>query len=293
MNILISDYFLFIAAILWLIVASLSDLKKREVANWLSFSLIAVALGVRAITSIITLEYSYFLNGLLFAFIFFILANLLYYTKIFAGGDAKLLIALGALFATTPVFASFDNQFNLPFPSIFLLNTLVIASFYGILYSIGLSLQNWNSFKQSFIHLYIKTKIFRAPLLIIIFLSIVLTFLSRRYEFLFFIALVFIFPYLYIFVKAVENTCLVRIVRARDLTEGDWIIHSINIGKKIISPSVDGLSRQDILLLKKHNKKVEVKYGIPFIPVFLITAVISVLFGNLFYILADIMINLL
>lgn len=292
MDVLISDYFLLAVAILWLIFASISDLKKREIANWLSFSLIAIALGIRAITSIITLDYGYFFSGLLFAFIFFILANLLYYTRIFAGGDAKLLIALGALLSTTPAFVSFENPLNLPFPSIFLLNVLIVASAYGILYSAGLALKNLEEFLNSFKNIYQKTKKLRTPLLIAVFFGLMFLLLSRHYELLFFIALIFLFQYLYIFVKSVENACMIKLVKAEDLTEGDWIISQIKAGRRIIMPSVEGLSKEDIILLRKYHKKVEVKYGIPFVPVFLIAIVVSLLFGNLFYVIARFLVSL-
>ena len=293
MDILISDYSLFIIAISWLIFASISDLKKREVANWLSFSLIAVAIGIRAITSVITLDYSYFFNALFFTFIFFILANVFYYTKIFAGGDAKLLIALGALFATKPDFSYFYSPFNIPFPVIFLLNILVVASVYGIIYSIGLALRNHSAFINSFKKVYKKTRFMLILIIFIFMLAIPFFFIIRYYELLLFVALILIFPYVYLLVRAVEDSCMIKEVAASDLTEGDWIINSVKVRGRIINPSVDGLSKEDIALLRKNNKIVAVKYGIPFVPVFLITAVLSVFFGNLFYVIASFLFNLL
>ena len=287
MDVIVSDYLLFTIAIIWLIFASITDLKKREIANWLSFSLLSIALGIRGIFSVMSLKYSYFSYAIFFAFLFFIIANIFYYTKIFAGGDAKLLIALGAVFATKPEFASFDNPFNLAFPVIFLLNNLIVASAYGVLYSSGLAFENRSNFLISLKGVYTKNKRARLPILIMALAGIISFFILRYNEILVITAIIFVFPYLYIFVKAVENTCMVKKISANELTEGDWITHQIKVGNKTINPSAEGLSKDNLDLLRKHHIKLEVKYGIPFVPVFLITAVISVIFGNLFYVIAE------
>ena len=59
--IITADYILTSITLIWLTAACITDLKKREVANWLSFSLIAIALGMRAIASISVGNGNYFL----------------------------------------------------------------------------------------------------------------------------------------------------------------------------------------------------------------------------------------
>ena len=65
--------FIFILALVWLIVASIQDIKKREIPNWLSFSLIVFALAFRALYSVINLDVRFFMYGLLGLGIFFLL----------------------------------------------------------------------------------------------------------------------------------------------------------------------------------------------------------------------------
>jgi Flp pilus assembly protein protease CpaA len=54
------DLFLIILAGIWLVIASLQDIKKREVPNWLNFSLIIFALGYRAIYASINSDLMFF-----------------------------------------------------------------------------------------------------------------------------------------------------------------------------------------------------------------------------------------
>src|SRR3972149_8020331 len=99
--------FLFVLALIWVVFATVQDFRTREVANWLSFSLIIFALGFRFFYSLFALgNFNFFYQGLLGLGVFFIIGNLLYYGKLFAGGDAKLLIALGTILPGTSNFLS-------------------------------------------------------------------------------------------------------------------------------------------------------------------------------------------
>ena len=97
--------FLFVLALIWIMFATVQDIRKREVANWVSFSLIIFALGFRFFYSLFSdMGFDFFYQGLIGFGIFLILGNLLYYGKMFAGGDAKLMIALGAVLPFSVIF---------------------------------------------------------------------------------------------------------------------------------------------------------------------------------------------
>lgn len=286
MNVIfISDILLAVTATIWLFIATIQDIKKREVANWLSFSLIIFAIAVRAIASIISSDAKYFLFGIVSMIILFGIANLFYYLRIFAGGDAKLLTGIGTAFATKPFFApliktNFSNllifPFNAPFLLVFIFNMLFVGSAYGLLFSIFLALKHFNSFKKEFVKVSRKYKwlfllIMLAPLLFILNklpFSIDSTLIIS-------IILIIVFPFLFIFVKAVENSSMILLVDPSKLTEGDWIVKKIMVGRRKIVPRFEGLSLEDISILKKGNKKVMIKQGIPFVPVFLIALLTS------------------
>ena len=101
--------FLSVFALIWLIFASIQDLRTRMVSNWISFSLIIFVLGFRFFYSLFNENFAFFYQGLIGLGIFFVLGNLLYYGKMFAGGDAKLMIALGAVLPFSENF--FKNLF--------------------------------------------------------------------------------------------------------------------------------------------------------------------------------------
>lgn len=256
---------LLIIAAIWLIAASFTDLKNREVANWLSFSLLAIALAIRTAESIIAWNIEPLINSLFGLFIFFIIANLLYYGKVFAGGDAKLLIALGAVIPGTA----------------FLSNLLISGSIYGLAYTIGLGIIKpkavWKEIRKP------KTN----PAYLFLSLAVLLAIgISFKIILLYLLSSIGILLYgIHIFVKSVEKVCLIKRVSPKNLTEGDWLYKSIKVNGKTIKAGFQGLTKKEINILKRANKKVQVKYGIPFIPVFLIAFLITALWNNIFFFL--------
>lgn len=97
--------------------------------------------------------------------------------------------------------------------------------------------------------------------------------------------IVFLLPLLYVYSKAIENSCMIQELFTRQLTEGDWLYERVKVGKKVIKPYWEGLSSEELALLRKYNKKVKIKTGIPFVPAFLIAflALIYVIKNNLLY----------
>ena len=58
-------YFLFFLGLVWTIFAVVQDMKNREVANWLTFSLIGFALAYRGFYSSFSGNWMFFVYGLL------------------------------------------------------------------------------------------------------------------------------------------------------------------------------------------------------------------------------------
>lgn len=259
--------FLIVLGMSWIIFATIQDFKKREVANWLNFSLIVFAIAARFFYSFFANDgFAFFFQGIIGLGIFFVLGNLLYYARVFAGGDAKLMIALGTIL---PFSSNFFT--NLKIYLLFFCLFFILGAVYGLFSSLILVLGNFGSFKNQFskqIKLNKKLFYYSFPLC---FLVLALGFLE--YFFVYFAVLFFIFPFLYTYAKAVEEGIMVSYTDVSKITEGDWLYKDVKIGKKLIKAKWEGLSKDEIKLIKKKFKKVKIKRGIPFVPVFLISFV--------------------
>jgi len=242
--------FLYVFTLVWIIFATIQDLKKREVANWLNFSLIIFVLGFRFFYSLFSAEdFSFFYQGLIGLGIFFGIGNLLYYGKMFAGGDAKLMIALGTIL---PFFSDFNS--NLKVFLTFFIIFLLVGAAYSLGASIFLSFKNFKRFRKEFIKQRKKNKRF---LLGIIFISLILLVLGF-YEKSFVILAIFVFvlPYVYIYVKAVDESCMVKKINTKKLQEGDWLYEDLRFGKKIIKAKWAGVSKKEISFLRRNKSYV-------------------------------------
>lgn len=279
-------HFLVIVAFVWVIFATITDLKKREVPDWLNYSLIVIGLGSRGIYSIITKEGSYILWGLVGFAVFFVFANIMYYTRQWGGGDSKLLMGLGAMFGSFE--GIFGGYHRLPFLFTLLINIFLAGTLYGIIYALFLGLKN-----KAKVFKVIKKEGFKGlgiiSILILVMFILSLVILEGKIAYL--VALLFVFVWVGIFVlylmKIIENKVLYKMLDVSKLTEGDWLGRDVVKNKKVICKSDSvGLTKEDIKKLKRNKiEKVYVKEGIPFVPGFLIGFLVSVFFGDVILLL--------
>ena len=264
------NIFLVVIGLIWIIGAIFQDLRRREVDNIWNFSLIPIALAYRASISIFSGNYWFIINGLIGLLIFLILGNLFYYSRMFAGGDAKLVIALGSVLPL-----SFSWIVNFQLFGLFILLFLLGGSVYVFIWSVALVFINYNKFRKEFIKQFIIYKnLFLISLIIALTwlaVSFILINKGIGYEFFYFSLIIVLFPILFVYSKSVEESCMVRKVNPKFLTEGDWLYEDLYIKGKKIEKNWEGLSKEEIRLInKKYKRKVAVKYGVPFTPSFLI-----------------------
>ena len=266
-----TEIFLFALAFIWLCVASFQDIKKREVANWLSFSLILFALAFRAFYALLNNNLWFFLNGLIGLAMFYVLANIFYYGRLFAGGDAKLLMAIGVVL---PIFDSFLS--NIAFILIFIFGFLAAGSVYALVYTVFLVLRRKKEFVKEIKAQFRKNKmLFFVCFILAVLAFIAVSFLDERLFFIFPL-LVFLVPFLYSYAKAVEEACMIKNVKTSELTIGDWLYKDVKAGRAIIKKDWQGLDEKQIKLLRRYKKNVMIKQGVPFVPSFLIAFIILV-----------------
>jgi len=281
----------FTIAFFVLLIGSYTDLRTREVPDWVNFGLIGTGFGVNLLFAAIFWKLNFIINSIVGFAIFFILAWLMFRLGQWGGGDSKMLMGLGALFGIDVLSG------EIPFLASFLLNALLIGALYGIFWSLYLISKNRNKFALGFRKFAKKKKIIKAKrnLLILFIILILLAFIvpdSFVRLILFYLALVSVFTfYLWISIKAVEESCMLKYVLPSQLTEGDWIAKDVKInGKYITGPKDLGIEKKKIrklieLYKKKKVKKILIKEGIPFVPSFFIAFVITVIFGNLLFLL--------
>lgn len=263
--------FLIVLALVWSVFAIFKDMKTREVPNWLNFSLIIFALGIRFFYSFFESDnFNFFYQGLIGFGIFFVIGNLFYYGRIFAGGDAKLMIAYGAVL---PFFSDFFS--NVRFFVLFIFLFLISGAFYGLVVSIIMMVRHFSEFKKEFVK---RVCIKRYLVFFVFFMALIFILLSFFWEFfLIFGLIIFILPFFYFFAKAIDEACMVRRIKTSFLREGDWLYKDIKVGKDKIKASWEGLSLKDIKRIQTKRDYVYIREGIPFTPVFLIA------FGILIY----------
>ncbi len=278
-------YFLVVVAFIWILFATITDLKTREVPNWLNYSLIAIGLGTRTIYSFITKDFSYILYGLIGFGIFLIVGNIMYYTKQWGGGDSKLLMGLGAVFGNYNGKLLFDLELDLPFLAILVINILICGAIYGVFYSGLLALKNKNKFLIN-----LKNRDFSYIKYFLIFsisFAFVAYFLFDRQIYTLLIVLLFVMFLLIVllyFMKIVEYILMYKLINVNKVTEGDWLIQDVIKNNKVICRQRNiGLTTKDIATLKKNNiKNVLIKEGIPFVPGFLFGFLLTFTFGDIF-----------
>jgi Flp pilus assembly protein protease CpaA len=260
------EVFLIVLGLVWISFAVFEDLKKREIANWLNLSLIVFALGFRFFYSLFFgLEngegFMFLWQGLIGFGAFFLLGNIFYYSKLFAGGDANLMIALGAVLPF-----SLNIHENLSLGILFLLLFLLWGAIYGIIWSIYLGFKNRKNFKKDFLRRVRKSKKILYVCLLLGIVFLILSFLET--SFIFLAIFVFILPYFWFLAKSLDDVSMVKLVKPGKLTVGDWLYKDVRVGKTLIKSNWNGLTEKDIKLLKKQKKLIKVRYGIPYAPVF-------------------------
>ena len=270
------NLFLIILGIVWVVGAILQDLHRREVDNIWNFSLIGFALAYRLAVSVYGGNYWFIFNGLIGFGIFLLLGNLFYYSRLFAGGDAKLLIALGTILPF-----SFDWIINMRIFGVYIVGFLLGGSLYVFVWSLVLVVINWKRFSKEFVKQARKKKrLFLVSFVFVIFWIFSSYFISLRLVYLVFVFLMF--PFLFVFAKAVEESCMIKSLKPNKITVGDWLYEDIYVNRKKIKANWEGVSKKELELIKrKYRRNILVKQGIPFTPSFLIGFVVLLWFDSL------------
>ncbi len=266
-----------IIVLIVLIIATFTDYKKREVPDELSHGLMILALILRIIYSFMIHSFNPLIEGILGFGIFFGIGYLLYKVNQWGGGDAKILGGMGALFGF-----SLSNLYMVHF----FINLMIVGAIYGIIYSIFLAYKNRNKIKYKKIK-YLK----QISVVYLVFFLIGFFIQDSKTKFLYFMIVIILYLAMFLiqFIGTLEKHVMQKKVTVSKLTEGDWIVNDVKVGKKVIAKAKEnGLTLNQIKLIKKAKiKKVLIKEGIPFIPSFLIAFVLTYFYGSIILILVN------
>ena len=274
--------FLFWVFLIGILIAMVQDLKRREVDNWLNFVimifgivfwLFLVVVGEADVSLLLQVGFLFIMG--------FVLMNIFYYSHVFAGGDAKLLWAMSVFFVGATFF---DSGLNL---LVFCFFLFLCGGVYGMIYSFVLYGMN---FKKS--NVKIGEQLVRLKFMWFVVFAVVV-FVLGFWNSLFFGVGIFIiaFPLLFGFAKGLEDVVMIKNVSGKNLRLGDWLACDVKVGSKVIRASFDGVTEEEIKLLRKKNN-VMIKEGIPFVPSFLfgfilywfysaeVVKMLSVMFGG-------------
>lgn len=261
-----------------LLIGTFTDIRVREVPDWLSYAGVFAGLGLRLIWSFYSFDWGYILEGLAGFGVFFALACALFYLGQWGGGDAKLLMALGALLGIGWDF----NHVMIAF----VFNLMIIGGLYGLCWSSVLAVMNWKKFVSQFRKSLDSHKKLRALGIGFAFALFVYAFFVEsvfsRFVLIFAALFIPLLNYLVLFVKAVEKCCMYRRVKPSELTEGDWIAKDVIVrGKRVCGPKDLGVEKSQIRrLVKAGVRSVLVRVGIPFVPAFLFAFLVTLWIGS-------------
>jgi Flp pilus assembly protein protease CpaA len=278
---------LVIIAVIAVAIGSFTDIRTLEVPDWLNYVLIAVGLGGNLIYSIFYNDYIFIMRSILGLVACLVLGTLMFYTGQWGGGDSKMLFGLGAIFGLS-------YPPTLDFLPKFLVNLLFAGALYGMAWIIYLAIKNHKKIFKIFVKELQKQKKVRLVTgTICLVISVIILLLKLPIEFkMVFITLIsflYLMNYVFIYVRLVEKISMIHMIDPKKLTEGDWIVDDIKIGNKIIAGPKDlGIKKEQIAALLKFQaqgkiRKVKVKYGIPFIPSFLIALVYTLITNTIFF----------
>jgi len=271
------DLFL-IVLFLALLIASYRDIQTREVPDTLSYGLIMFGLLGSGIIALQTSNLAFFIEHLMGCLVGTAIGVGMYYGRQWGGGDAKLLMGVGAILGF-----SWEN-FNLV---VFFILLIFLGAVYGMFWTAGIALYHKKKFLPAFKKRLRDAARVRTTLLATLFLIfIALFFVPYEFKFMLGVGMVLLYmlTYSWLLVKTVEDTIMIKIYPISKLVEGDWIVQEVKVKNTIIVKEKNtGVTNKQIALLQKAKiKSVKVKEGIPFVPSFLFAYIALLVLTNLY-----------
>ncbi len=269
-----SEVILLAVALVGGFAAGIYDLKTSNVPDKICVAMIVLGLLTHIYTGITTGDYANFSSALIFGGMFLVFGLAMYYTGQWGGGDGELLVTIGVLLPNLSMVST-----HFPFAVSFFINSFFVGAGYSIIYS-AVMMYRIPKMRETFLKEFESQ---RTRLLIFSLFVISLLLLLSSRIFIFWISVTMLALIVFQkFAKSVENGFLIKISTSK-LKVDDTIgqdLPTLGIYKKLIR----GLTKKEVLRIKKHKKYVIIKEGIRYGIVFPLSVVFTMLLGDFVFI---------
>lgn len=278
--------FIITIAFVFLFFASIYDLRTGEVPD-------SVSVGYSGATILLSLVYSLKLasSAILFETLligagYFFIGYIIFRLGQWGGGDVKILAGIGCTLGLLNVLGfGWPNSIFFPYWVTYYVNMATVAAPYVIAYGIILGLKNPNAFER------FKKQIVKKQMIAVLILTVVPIIVATTLEYKTLtiayasIPLFFIFS---VYLKCVEHVALKKTINVADLCQGDILAEDVAVEnvKKVSGKNIEGITAEDLKLIRDLAKEgkipttIVIRWGIKFVPIFLIALIISTYFGN-------------
>ena len=270
MEFIFPNWIIHLIALTALSIASITDLKKREVPDLINYSLIVLGLIIGLMTSIIQISFWPLTSSILGLILGYIIGALMFYTGQWGGGDAKMLMGLGALLGFD-IYSIIENGLIEIGNSIFI-NIFISIFIAGIIYGIGFLIVLAIKNKKEFLKILRKklrnerTHKIRLTITTISFAGILSSLLIQEMNYKIFLMMVsvsiYLIFYLILSIQIIEKNILVVAMPITELTPGEWPSKNLFFTINEQSP-VKSIKQKVALFYEKgtnHNTKKKTTY---------------------------------
>ncbi|MBI4095918.1 MAG: prepilin peptidase [DPANN group archaeon] len=272
-------------AVIIVAIGTITDFQNRWAPDYVSYFGILFGFGGHAILTLQQNSYWPLLLSVGGAAVFYGIGWLMFNFGAWGGGDAKMLIALGALLPVYQPITNFYYGAPWPFLATLMLNILIFGAILGVIGTALIFAKNFRTiipeikkqFRENRKYLYLSAGTIAVSPAFLFFANI---YLAAA------VALAGFFVILFFALKSIETISMHKDTTPEKLVEGDWLMEEITIGDFHVKPTKSGLETDDIkkirdLAAQGKINTVRVKEGLPYLPAFLAALIASLFYGDL------------